>query len=746
MPDVASPLALIGQTQPAFDDKMAKAVTRKRAGFAGEHWQVTSRQKIRDRAGHQSEQVWSRSYLRAFACLLATGGVLGLFNPITLGGFSTPTRFAISCFTGVSLLALFALLIRTRKIVPVVMLATPVVFVCFASGFVLTGDLYYITLGMTLPIAVALFAGTRNAIVVLCVYVVSVLLISTAIQLEIWTPPVDAALYLAGPVPESIILIFITVVITGSTIWKEQMVAEVRKAEAKANANVVAQQRRFETVSQSAYDAIFETDKRGLVTLAHGRLIGQLGYDSEDLVGRRLLSQLPREARGKLLSELKSLNEQKKHFCAEICVKGSHGRSHWVRVSGGSFVDVEGNQKWVSTVQDIDDAMVNMGRILEQSRLESLGTVCGGLAHDFNNLLTVIGIYGELVEQEDIRNGILESQRQASDLTASLLTFARKQEFREQTIHVGEFLRASQKMIERMVPENIEFRVSMQDQGVHVRVDPAQLQQVVINLVNNATQAMENGGDLTVHVDLFEANRERATIHGVQEGTFVRLSVTDTGAGMPPEIAMRSLEPFFTTKPRGQGTGLGLATAHGTARRAGGWVDVTSAVGEGTRVSVLLPQADAVGIEPSADENGGAARAEEQQIAWRILLIEDRDTLREAIRQILVDAGHDVVSCRTGEQGLACYNEPAPFDLVVTDIVLPGMSGLAWLRLVRKTVTDAKAILISGHQQDDISIVNEHPDITWFLPKPFSTSALLSLVHQIQKNAQDQLVSDIKGN
>jgi PAS domain S-box-containing protein len=702
---------------------------------------VTSKQKLGD-ATHQSEQIWSRSYLRAFACLLALGGLLGLFNPITLGGFSTPMRSAISFFTGVSLLLLLGILLKTGRLVTVVMLAAPVALFCFCSGFILTGDLYYITLGMTLPIAVALFAGPKNAITVLAIYSAGVLLISTTIQLEIWTPPVDRNAYLAGLVPESIILILITVAITGSTIWKEQMVAEVRKAEAKANARVVAQQRRFETVSQSAYDAIFETDEHGVVTLAHGRLIAQLGLDSERLVSENLLSLISRKARVKVLRELKSLNEQKKHFCLEICVQSTHRRSRWVRVSSGSFIDVEGNLKWVSTVQDIDNAMVSMGRVMEQSRLESLGTVCGGLAHDFNNLLTVIGIYGELVEKEDIRKGILESQRQASDLTASLLTFARKQEFREQTIHMGDFLRTNQRMIERMVPENIEFRLSVENQAVHVCVDPAQLQQVVINLVNNATQAMEHGGKLTVKVDLFDANHQRAAIHGVQEGAFVRLSVTDTGTGMSPEIAMRSLEPFFTTKPRGQGTGLGLATAHGTARRAGGWIDVMSDVGEGTQVSVLLPQADAANLRRTADENSGASQQEKQQILWRILLIEDRDTLREAISQILVDAGHEVVSCTTGEEGLARYKDRAPFDLVITDIVLPGMSGLAWLRRVRQSVTDAKAILISGHLQDDISIVNERPDITWFLPKPFSTSELLSLVQQVQVSTPDELVSD----
>ncbi|QDT09942.1 ATP-binding protein [Planctomycetes bacterium K23_9] len=686
----------------------------------------------------QIEQSWSQSQVRALSFLLAAGGLVSIANPITLGGLSTPTRFWISITTGVCLLLLLGILQRTRALIPVLMMGTPVVFICFASGFVLTGDLYYLAIGMTLPIAVALFGGTRIASLVLAGYVLFLLGMSAATHMGVWVPPISADVYMAGLIPEAIVLALITVAITGSTIWKEQVVAQVRDAELSASGYAHAQQRRFEAICQSAYDGIIETDSQGTVVWAQGRLIGKLGFEPSDLVGKNALPLLSASARRKLLRELHRTENSETNFCVESKVDDKTGRVKWLRFSGGNLIDAHGNQRWVIAVQDIDDEMVNMERILERSRLESLGTVCGGLAHDFNNLLTVIGIYGELIDNEEVRNGILQSQRQASDLTASLLTFARKQEFRQQNIEINRFLETSRPMIERLVPANVDCHWTVQNRDTWVCVDPGQLQQVVINLVNNSIHAMPNGGQLSIELTLKDVDQQEAISHGVQSGPFVVLSVRDSGSGMSPETAAKSVEPFFTTKPREQGTGLGLATAHGTARHAGGWISVTSQIGQGTQVDVVLPRHRNEALKSSSHETETTVDTPIRQVPKRVLLIEDRETLRTAIDQTLTTAGHEVTALTTGEQGWECYREKLPFDLFITDIVLPGMSGIQWIRQVRKSSPDAKVILISGHQQDDISIVNERPDITWFLPKPFNASDLLAVMHQIQNGSANQ--------
>ncbi|NND99904.1 MAG: response regulator, partial [Pirellulaceae bacterium] len=516
-----------------------------------------------------------------------------------------------------------------------------------------------------------------------------------------------------------------------AAIWKEQLIQRSARREADAGKRADLQQRRFETICESTYDAIFEADSGGCITWASGQLITKLGYSHHQVLGRRQLHFVAPHRRRTLISETGASDSKDVEYCVETQILDSRGRARWVRLSGGTFTDAKGVVKWVSAIRDIDVEMANIERMFERSRLESLGTVCGGLAHDFNNLLTVIGIYGELVQEPEIREGILQSQRQAADVTAGLLTFARKQEFRDQLINVQEFICAAKGMIERLVPANVDCRWKIRCPEASVNVDPSQLQQVLINLVNNANHAMSAGGSLVISAEIKTLSRTESAVHGLDAGDYVSLQVIDTGCGMKPETTIRAIEPFFTTKPRGQGTGLGLATAHGVATRAHGTLIITSEWRVGTAIEVLLPKQLSIVESSSTELPTSGAETLDGIVNRRILLIDDRESLAEALERSLRRVGARVTTRGTAEEAWDEVRENSAFDLIITDIALPGESGIELIQRVRSRHPEMKAILISGHQQDDLSVVTKHPEITRFLPKPFGVNDLLAAARQL---------------
>ena len=373
----------------------------------------------------------------------------------------------------------------------------------------------------------------------------------------------------------------------------------------------------------------------------------------------------------------------------------------------------------------------------QAQKMEAVGRMAGGVAHDFNNLLTVITGYSDLLlgggDLNEAQRTALEEIRRAAErggqLTHQLLAFSRRQPLEPHLVRVNELVIHLEKMLHRLIGEDIELATIPAASQDAVAVDAGGLEQVIMNLVVNARDAMPNGGKLTI---------ETATLHldesftakqlGVQAGLHVAISITDTGAGMDEDTLSHLFEPFFTTKALGRGTGLGLATAYGIIQRSGGAIAMLSEVGKGTTARIYLPvaqaRADVAAVERIAAQ-GEATGAE------TILLVEDDERVRKLISGLLASRGYTVLEAGRGEEAMrlaATYG--GALDLAVVDVVMPEMSGTELVRRIGPVRPNMRVLYISGHTEEAIAF-HGLPDDVAFLRKPFISDSLANKVREV---------------
>jgi CheY-like chemotaxis protein len=332
----------------------------------------------------------------------------------------------------------------------------------------------------------------------------------------------------------------------------------------------------------------------------------------------------------------------------------------------------------------------------------------------------VMSCIGEGHEHHDDLREVLKASQSAASLTRQLLAFSRKQALDLQVLSLAEVVGNVQKMLQRLLGEGIELIIRSQAPDDRVYADRGQLEQVIVNLCVNARDAMPEGGRVEVAIDRASFDDPaRCGRMGIAPGQFVTLAVGDTGHGISPEVATHIFEPFFTTKESGKGTGLGLATVYGIVTQSGGAIELLSVPGHGTTFSIHLPAASGMpGIEsPSVEETA--------HDTGTVLLVEDEDPVRAILRKSLRAAGYEVLEARSGPEALALLEEhPAAIDVLLTDIVMPGMSGLALSEAVAMERPGTRVVFMSGHAADAIARHGFDPARARFLQKPFSTQAL----------------------
>ncbi len=656
--------------------------------------------------------------IRCLALVLVVGGFVGLAN-IWIHRDSFPQ----SAILGICTLLLWTTLIyllRTRQVVRSAVASIVTTFITVQTFLVLYGDPKFVSLGFAIPIAAALFLNARLAGATLTAYCLLSLFIAIAIWSEFWVPPywdssIEPILILKQTLTATTIIFTITVAL----IWNEQLFSNPSEREQD-------QQKRYETICDNGYDAIIESDSNGVVTFASGRLISDFGFQSNDVVGRHQLEFIDLRDRSKFIRSVKH-EGQRFQYDTEVRVTDKTNKPRWVRISGGSFISAKNHIHWVHGMREIEDQVRSREQFYDMARLESLGVVCSGLAHDFNNLLTVIGIYAEQIAESNIRHNIAQALEQTQDLTSGLLTFARKQDFREKKISLTDFLIASKPLIERLAKSRIKCSWGLKAHQAMVCVDPAQLQQLLINLVNNSVHAMPQGGTLRFESAVVDVLPDHLIGDNPVE-TYAALHIIDSGVGMDREVMKRAIEPFYTTKPRGKGTGLGLAMAHGIVRQANGVMDITSEPGLGTTVSIYLPTFfNGKNISTSQNQRSADGTPE----ALNILLVEDRELVGKAIANTLKFSGAYVMLVPNAEQASVLLKDDVPFDLIVSDLILPGINGA---QLIEKAITNnanIKAILISGHQQQDLRLIHNNPGRVKFLAKPFASIQLQEMIDEL---------------
>jgi PAS domain S-box-containing protein len=375
--------------------------------------------------------------------------------------------------------------------------------------------------------------------------------------------------------------------------------------------------------------------------------------------------------------------------------------------------------------------------LAQSQRMESIGRLAGGVAHDFNNLLATVMLNASIGRRKAAGNPSLENAlaeiesaaARAGELTRQLLAFARRQPVAPRVFAPGEVARGLAVLLERLVSKEIRLQIKAAPDLWRVKADPTQFEQVLINLVVNARDAMPGGGTVDVSLRNVELENAYCAQHpDARPGGHVLLEVADTGAGMSPEVLAHVFEPFFTTKPAGEGTGLGLATVYGIVAQAGGHVTVESQEGKGSRFRVYLPRTTDGLTEPMlARPARGAAGLE------TVLLAEDDDAVRKATSQVLESLGYNVIAAQSGTEALALIDKaPVPLAILVTDVVMQGMDGVQLAREVRARRPDTRVLLISGYAPPEAaSAAGAQPDRFPLLAKPFTPTQLAQKIREI---------------
>ena len=371
----------------------------------------------------------------------------------------------------------------------------------------------------------------------------------------------------------------------------------------------------------------------------------------------------------------------------------------------------------------------------QSQKMEAVGRLAGGVAHDFNNMLTAIQGFATLLQGRlDADEGgrhyldeILRAADRSAALTRQLLAFSRKQVMRPRVVDLNDVIRDMETMLRRLLGETITLSTALSDGLVPIRVDPGQLDQVIMNLCVNAKDAMPEGGRLRIGTDTVSVNGEPLSLHdgALEPGDYAELTVEDTGVGLDAAVLDRIFEPFFTTKKAGEGTGLGLATVYGIVSQSGGGVAVSSEPGVGTTFRVYLPACASCELEGSDDDDSSDASRPGGAGGGTVVVVEDEEAVRRLITRVLERADHTVLAAGTGHEALALLREyDGPVHLLLTDVVMPGMGGPELARALRAEHPQLRVCFMSGYTEDEIFRHGLETKGELFLEKPFTPAEL----------------------
>jgi len=413
----------------------------------------------------------------------------------------------------------------------------------------------------------------------------------------------------------------------------------------------------------------------------------------------------------------------------------------------GALIDVEitvhsipfgGQRAKLVLVNDVTERRGLEESLRQAQKMEAVGRMAGGVAHDFNNLLMVISGYGELLSgslaesdpRREYANQILRAASRAGNLTRQLLAFSRRQVSKPRVFDLNRTVNAMEPLLRRLVGEEVKLVVDLDRELGHLRADPAQIEQVIMNLAANARDAMPNGGQLTVRTENVKLSADAARRHGLTRGDYIRLIVTDTGTGIDAESRAHLFEPFFTTKAKGKGTGLGLSVVYGIVEQSNGAIGVDSEKGRGTTFILYFPQTDAPLEETvtlSLSDEKGACQG-------TVLVVEDEVGVRELVSELLRGKGYQVLEASNGREALErAGGHAGTIDLLLTDVIMPEMNGDDLSHKLLSLRPDLKVIYMSGYAPQTLFRRGGLDPDALFLQKPFEPQVLIQKVGTVLK-------------
>jgi len=480
----------------------------------------------------------------------------------------------------------------------------------------------------------------------------------------------------------------------------------------------------------AAEDALILLDERFTIVFINRAALRMFGYAEDEAIGKPISLVLPgfrERRRSSSREELQACCKDASDLTVECAIK---------RVRVGEEVFFAANIRNITRRKEIEDRLKEIeGQMRQSQKMVPLGRLAGGIAHDFNNLLTAMRYHASfalenLPEGSAARKEILDldaAASRAADLTGQLLAFGRRQVLAPRVLEVNEVVDQMSSMLTRMAGDRIELVTDLHDDAGKIKADPGQLERVITNLVVNAVDAIDGDGQVRL------STRPVADASAGED--FVVLSVEDTGSGMTDDVSAKIFDPFFTTKETGKGTGLGLSTVYGIVRQSEGDIDVESTPGEGSTFKVRLPRVEGSAWKirptdrppPRIESPRGDLRGSET-----VLLVEDDSMVRRAAARILRSRGYTVTAARDGDAAMRIALEGTAFDLLLSDVNMPGMNGPELARRLRARDGRLTVLLMSGYTGSDFEEVAPWP----LLPKPFTPQALAQMVRAVLDNPE----------
>jgi PAS domain S-box-containing protein len=494
------------------------------------------------------------------------------------------------------------------------------------------------------------------------------------------------------------------------------------------HAEVALQQseEKYRQMVETAAEGVWIVDNLVRTIFVNSKMAAMLGLKPEDMQGKPVSDFMPAEDVTAQLPPFEHGNPE--GSATDLRLRRSDGTEIWAILSSSPMIDASGRRSGtLAMLTEVTERKRLEDQFRQAQKLEAMGRLAGGVAHDFNNILTVISGYSQLLLRRMETGSPLRAQvekigvaaDQAANLTRQLLSFSRRRAVQSQVLDLNAAVSNFEKLCRPIIGDAIELVTKLDSNVGRIRADAGQLDQVLMNLIVNARDAMPQGGRVSIET----ANVEPSGSPSHPAGEYVLLAVSDTGCGMDANTKTRLFEPFFTTKDEGKGTGLGLSTVHGIVTQHGGWIDVISEPGQGTCFSLYLPrirdEVQAILLpQPTAEWPRGSET---------VLVVDDRAAVRELVRETLEPCGYKILEAADGQEGVEIFERNAKqIDLVITDLVMPRLDGAEFGRLVKQQRPETKILYMSGYS--DESVVIDTPSA--LLQKPFTPEALAQRVRE----------------
>jgi len=516
----------------------------------------------------------------------------------------------------------------------------------------------------------------------------------------------------------------------------EVLVPAIRSAiERKKNEDALREsEERFRTLFDNAGDAIFIHDLEGCFLEANHEACERLGYSREELLKMAAADIDTPEWAALTAGRVEELRK-KGHVISESIHVAKDGKRIPVEVNS-RIVQFAGRPAVLASARDVTARRALEHQLNQAVKMEAVGLLAGGVAHDFNNNLTPIFavcglLLNKLNKDHPLYQDLLEirdAAERCASLIRQLMAFGRKQILEPKVINLNDVVTRMEKILIRTIGEDVGLVKSLESKLHPTRADAGQIEQIIVNLAVNARDAMPQGGKLTIETQNVSLDEEYCQNHlELKPGEYVMLAMTDTGTGMGKSTQQHIFEPFFTTKEKGKGTGLGLSTVYGIVKQSGGNIELYSELGKGTTFKIYLP-ASALGAETAATV---ASPAEPPRGSETIMVVEDNGIVRKVMKRILKSIGYSVIEAGSGEEAVRiCEQSKGKIDLLITDMVMPGMTGRELSNLLTDKYPGLKVIFVSGYTDDAISHHGVLEPGMFFIQKPFVVQALAEKIRE----------------